>query len=181
VGKHVTQADRDHVRDLHAKGLGRNEIARAVGVSAGTVTNIAKDLGLSFDRSESAVAVAARATDLKARRQVLQGRLIARAEALFDRLEAPTYKTLVKVAGGAEQVQELDFVPARDEKDLQYAIGGYLIVEERLDKAGGDSGEEGARSMLAGLFQDVQGAWETAKATRDAQRGAEGPEAGEGA
>lgn len=181
MAHHVTQDDRDRVAALHAAGKGRNEIARALDVSAGTVTNIARALGLSFDRSETAAATAAKVVDLKARRAAIQARLIARAEKVLDRLEGDTYTALVKTAGGAEEVRELHFVPARDEKDLQYVVGGYLIADERLQRASGDSGEDATRSMLSGLFQDVQGAWETAKARRDAEQaqGPEGEEAGQ--
>jgi hypothetical protein len=40
---------------LHAKGLSRNQIATELGCSAGTVTNHARKLGLTFERTETAV------------------------------------------------------------------------------------------------------------------------------
>lgn len=51
------------------EGTGRNEIARSVGVAAFTVSNVAKQAGLTFDRQQTAVAAVAQATDAKARRR----------------------------------------------------------------------------------------------------------------
>ncbi len=45
----ISDDQRAQVIHLHTQGLSRNEIARATGVSAGSVTNICRDAGLSFD------------------------------------------------------------------------------------------------------------------------------------
>src|SRR5690606_40817928 len=56
----VTDAERARVRELHAQNKGRNEIAEAIGRSAGTITNLAREMGLSFDRSATAAATEAK-------------------------------------------------------------------------------------------------------------------------
>ncbi|WP_221761289.1 helix-turn-helix domain-containing protein [Kibdelosporangium aridum] len=64
----ITDADHDRVRELHAEGKTRNDIARAIGRSPSTVTGIARKLGLTFDRSATAAATHARQIDNRARR-----------------------------------------------------------------------------------------------------------------
>jgi hypothetical protein len=77
-----------HVREAIAAdirfGMGRNAIARAHGVSAGTVTNIARSERLYFPRSEhTAAATEARQLDLAEER-------LHKAEELWDTyLNAP--------------------------------------------------------------------------------------------
>ncbi|MFI8303691.1 hypothetical protein ACIF80_09600 [Streptomyces sp. NPDC085927] len=68
---------RAEVLRLAREGVARNEIARRVEVSSASVTRIcAGEEGISFDRSATAVAVRARAVDLKAARLGLAGDLL---------------------------------------------------------------------------------------------------------
>lgn len=83
----VTQADRDRVRELHAQGMSRNDIARDIGRSGSTVTKIAKQLGLSFERgAEVAAATEAMRADAKARRAELVLLLVEDAHKLREQL-----------------------------------------------------------------------------------------------
>jgi IS30 family transposase len=84
----VTDEDRERLRQLHAEGHGRNEIARRLKRSPRTISILAEELGLSFDRTATAVATQARVIDAKARRAALIHRAYARAEKIYDRLEA---------------------------------------------------------------------------------------------
>lgn len=52
------------VAELHAEGMGRNEIARALAVSPGTVSNAARIAGVEFDRSSTEVATRTRTEQL---------------------------------------------------------------------------------------------------------------------
>ncbi|MEU9142097.1 helix-turn-helix domain-containing protein [Streptomyces sp. NPDC048404] len=47
----VTDEERQRVRELHAEGKGRNEIAEILGRGGRTISSIAKSLGLSFSRA----------------------------------------------------------------------------------------------------------------------------------
>lgn len=95
----VTDQERERVRELHAQGLGRNQIAIEVGRSAGTVTTIAKQLGLSFDRSETAAATEAKMQDAKAIRAQLAIDLLSDARRLREQLWQPA---LVYSFGGRD-------------------------------------------------------------------------------
>jgi hypothetical protein len=145
----VTDEARARVMALHAAGKGRNEIAREVGYSTATITKIVSAAGKSFDRSETAVAVAAR----KARRAAIVTRLFNRSEFLLARLEAPSFKTLVKIQGGGEESRELDFVPTPNERDLNAAIAGYLSTAAKLELQDSSQGAEVAKSMLGNLAE----------------------------
>lgn len=146
----VTDTDRVRVRELHAEGKSRNDIARAIRRSASTVTGIARELGLSFDRSATAAATQARQIDNRARRTEIVGRLYGRAEHLLVRLEAPVYTFTATTINGIES-KTLDHVPAPDEKALATALSTHLSAAGRLEQVDADKGSDGAKSMLGGL------------------------------
>lgn len=156
-GEPVTDSQREHVRALHAKGLGRNEIAARVGLSTAAVTNIAKRLGLSFSRQDSAIATAARVRSLKERRADIVDRLYRRAEANLARLEAESFRTLVRGAGGAEYVDQLDFVPPEHDRALSASIQTVLQAASKLELQDADQGVEDARSLLMDLGRALAG------------------------
>jgi hypothetical protein len=146
----ITTADRNRVRDLHAQGKTRNEIARAVGRAPSTVTGIARALGLSFDRTATAAATHARQLDNRARRTEIVARLYDRAEEILGRLEAERYTFTATTVNGIES-KVLDHVPAPDEKALASAMASHLGAASRLEQVDADKGAEGAKSMLGGL------------------------------
>lgn len=148
---HVTDQDRAHVRQLHAAGKGRNEIARETGLSAGTVSGIAENLGLSFDRSTVIAATEARKADNAARRAALVSRCYQRAEQILTRLEADSFRTLVKGEYGRESPDDLDFVPPQEEKALAQALGTHLANAARLEQVDGDGGLDQAKSVIGSL------------------------------
>ncbi|WP_300269052.1 hypothetical protein [Microbacterium sp.] len=85
----ITDEQREHVLALHAEGHPRNEIARRVGISAGSVTNICRAADRSFDRSETKQATEARQIDLAAGRTRLAEKMLAASEAMLDRIDDP--------------------------------------------------------------------------------------------
>ncbi|MFB9929182.1 helix-turn-helix domain-containing protein [Amycolatopsis halotolerans] len=146
----ITDADRERVRELHAEGRTRNDIAREISRSPSTVTGIAQALGLSFDRSATAAATHARQVDNRARRTEIVGRLYGRAERILGRLEADRYTFTATTINGIES-KVLDHVPAPDEKALASAMSTHLSAAAKLEQVDADTGAEGARSMLGGL------------------------------
>lgn len=114
----VTAETRAQVAALHAEGLGRNEIARRIGVSGATVTNIARDLELSFDRSATALAVRARQIDLADERQSIKAMLLVRGREALEAMDAPA---LVYSFGGRDNTYSerlLDAPPVGDQRNL---------------------------------------------------------------
>ncbi len=138
--------------DIKAGGKPRNEIAREHGVSAGTVTNIARKAGVAsaFDRSQTAKATRAREVDCKALRARLKVDLLKDAQRLRKRAWS-RYPVVVSSMEGAEIVT-LDLPPLPDVRAAYTAIGIAADKSIRLEQvdAGGDV--DTAKSLLGRLF-----------------------------
>lgn len=159
----VTDQDRDAVRRLAADGKGRNEIARELKRSPRTISQIAEKLDppVTFDRTMTAVATQARIIDAKARRAALINRAYARAEKIFDRLEADEtsgYKFSATTVNGIE-TKTLDHVPGPEERSLATAAGQYLAQAAKLEAMDAGNGHEEDRGILAGIAQAL--GWKT--------------------
>lgn len=89
VAQPVSAEERARLRQLHAKGLGRNAIAAELGRSAGTVTKLAAEMGLSFDRAPTVAATAAAKADAAALRAALNLDYLADAQRLRQQVWQP--------------------------------------------------------------------------------------------
>ncbi|WP_108990434.1 helix-turn-helix domain containing protein [Streptomyces coelicoflavus] len=153
----VTEAELQQIRELHAQGKGRNEISRIVGRSLRTISVHAEQLGLTFDRTATAVATEARKVDAKARRTAIIERAYSRVEKLLDHLDAAErgqFKFTTGTVNGIE-TQSLDHVPGQEEKALAGAITQYLNQAVKLEQLDGDPGVDAARSMLGSLAEGL--------------------------
>lgn len=145
------------VRDLHAAGNGRNAIAAELGLSTATISRVAKLLGIEFTRAQTATATAAKVRTLKERRAAIVDRLYSRTEFNLTRLEAESFKTLVRGEGGAEYADTLDFVPPEHERALVGTIQTALAAAAKLELQDADQGVEDARSLLMDLGRALSG------------------------
>lgn len=82
----MSDEERRRLRALHGKGLGRSAIAAEQGRSAGTVTKLAAELGLSFDRAPT---TAAKVADAAAQRAQLNLDYLADAQRLRQQIWEP--------------------------------------------------------------------------------------------
>lgn len=146
----LTDDDRAQVRALHKAGKNRNQIAQEIGRSGATVTKLARELGITFDRSKTATATHARQVDNRARRADLVARLYGRAEQILDRLDAERYTFTATTINGIESTG-LDHVPAPDEKALASALSTHLTAAAKLEQVDAGKGSDSVRSMLGGL------------------------------
>jgi hypothetical protein len=163
----ITDTERDQVRQLHAAGRGRNEIALELDRSAGIITKIARELGLSFDRAATQAATAAKVADAKARRSRLMLDLLNDAEKLRQQLFAPCK---VHAFGGKDNTfaqARLDRPPFRDQRDIVQAVSVAVNASLRLDLHDGDPGVEEARSMIGALAAGLQVAYEQMQGAPD--------------
>ncbi|MER7047742.1 helix-turn-helix domain-containing protein [Streptomyces jumonjinensis] len=152
----VTDEDRAAVRTLHAQGLGRNEIARQLGRGQRTVSRIAEDLGLTFDRTATAVATQARVSDAKARRAAIISGLYDVAEADLDYLRRAGPYELVEVSAGKAVAFRVGRLPAIDRRALLTGISTAITAATRLETVDGDPGTDAARSMLTSLADGIR-------------------------
>lgn len=140
----------DRLAALHAKGATRNEIARALGCGVATVTRHAKALGLSFDRSATAAAVAAKQVDARARRQQLIADLYDIADQDVALLKAPTYSYRVVYKDDTEVVTDAH-APSGDRRNHVSAIQNAISTAVKLEQVDAGNNVSTAFSLLDSL------------------------------
>jgi hypothetical protein len=160
AGREVTDHDRAEVARLHATGAGRNEIARTLKLAAATITKLAQQQGLSFDRAPTAQATEARKTEAAGRRAELELAYLAEARMLIEELRAPV---LVYNFGGKDNSYEEqlhDEPDAASKLKLMQASG--IAVDRALKLADTDAstGLPAAKSMLGALAAGLRVAQE---------------------
>jgi len=156
----LTEADFDRIRELHAAGASRNDIARDLGRSAATISKWCGRLGLAFDRTSTQAATAAKVQDAKAKRAELMQGLLDDAQRLREQLFAPA---VVFSFGGKDNSYESRRVPeppARDKRDLMASINQALMASLRLDEHDRGSDVDDAKAMVDELYEALTGAWE---------------------
>jgi hypothetical protein len=107
----LTDDERTRIIDLARQGVARNEIARQVGRSVGTVTRTAHAAGCTFDRSATKIATAALVADAKALRAQLRVQLLDDARRLREQLwESAVERKAMTVSrgGGVSAVEIID-------------------------------------------------------------------------
>jgi hypothetical protein len=158
--KRVDDEDRTQVARLHGLGLSRNEIARATGRSGRTVSRLAKELGLTFERGEQVrAATQAKKVDAKAKRAQLALDLLDDAARLRRQLWEPAK---VFNFGGRDNVYEertLDKPPFADQLHIMRAVTTAAERSVKLDEYDRQTGAEEERSMLVDLAEKLGAAW----------------------
>jgi hypothetical protein len=150
----ITDEDRRRVHELHAAGRARNQIAKEIGRSGSTVSKIAAELGLSFNREAARAATEARVADAKARRAELMHALLDDAERLRQQLFAPT---VIHSFGGKENTyseKPVDQPLFRDQRDIVQAVNTAIAASLRLDLH--DADNQGLTAVDAWL-RDITG------------------------
>lgn len=137
--------------DIQAGTKSRNQIARDHSVSVGTVSNIARDAGLTdaFDRTQTEKAARAREVDAKALRAQLKLDLLEDAQKLRARAWAP-YEVVVSTPQGADTVM-LSEPPLNEVRAAYTAVGIVVDKSLVLERHDAVDGAGGAKSMLANL------------------------------
>ncbi|PPS71992.1 MULTISPECIES: hypothetical protein [Streptomyces] len=147
--------DEERLRQLHADGVSRNEIAQEMDWSVGTITNHAQRLGLSFDREATRAATEARQVDLKDQRQQAQQRLMDFFNRQLDRAQS-RYLVHGFSHTGESVAEWLQEPPARETKDLTAAATQAL--DRALKLAQFDAEHDGKHlSAIDRFLQGVMG------------------------
>ncbi|MFF5589719.1 helix-turn-helix domain-containing protein [Streptomyces hygroscopicus] len=155
----VTEETREDVRRLHAEGLSRNEIARRLQRSGRTISVIAADLGLSFDRAATEEATRARMADLAERRAILAEALQEDAERLTEQMWEPA--KIYNFGGKDNTYEERDVPepPADAKRLLMTAAGAAIDRSLKLAPPVGGTSEEDAKSMLGKIMGGLATVW----------------------
>ncbi|SDM77100.1 helix-turn-helix domain-containing protein [Streptomyces wuyuanensis] len=148
----VTDETRADVRRLHAEGHGRNEIARRLARSPRTISVLAAEMGLTFDRTATEEATRARVADLAERRAILAEALQSDAERLTEQLWQPS---VIYNFGGKDNTYEYENVPeppADAKKNLMATAGMAIDRSLKLVPPQDDGGNEAAQSLVGQLM-----------------------------
>jgi hypothetical protein len=161
VGNEWTDADTARLRELHAQGMSRNDIAREMSRSGSTISNHAATEGLSFERGpEVEAATVAKVADAKARRAQMMLDLLDDAKKLRMQLFAAT---TIHSFGGKDHTYNSKLVDQplfKDQRDIMGAVSMALNASMRLDLHDGDPGVDDAKSMLRGLAEGLRAAYD---------------------
>lgn len=132
----------------------RNRIARECGVAGSTVTLIAREEGVEFDRAQTELALQAKTLDMKAARQRIAAMLLIRAQEAIDSMDEPvTYFELSKDGSWVEY--EADGPTIADRQRL-VTIAGIATQRHadllRLDATPETTAQESVvATMISGL------------------------------
>ena len=155
-GRPVEASTRERAIELIQAGAPRNAVARELGIAPSSVSAIARDAGLTFDRAnQTASATAARQHDMKVRRLELIDELMSKAA---DHLVAIDQPFLAFNFGGKENTyeeHELDRAPTGDILNLHRAASLALKDARELIRDDDDEGVAEAESMLMNLILEL--------------------------
>lgn len=155
-GRPVEADVRARAIELIQAGMPRNAIARELQIAPSSVSAIARDEGLTFDRAtQTASATAARQHDLKVRRLELIDELMSKAA---DHLVAIDQPFLAFNFGGKENTYEehtLDRPPTGDILNLHRAASIAMKDARELIRDDDDEGVAEAESMLMNLILEL--------------------------
>jgi len=151
----TSDEQRARVEQLCRDGVGRNEISRQTGVALGTVTKIVNQAGLSFDRTATRAATAARQDDLAERRSRLLTGMYTETETVLQRLaDSAKFRTVLKASFGEEKAKTLDFIPPRDYKDLAAAAAQLALAANRLEQSNSPQADH-VKGLLGGIVDQL--------------------------
>lgn len=133
---------------------GPSAVEKQLGIPKGTVAYWASSSGVRTVRNErTREATEAASLDARARRQ----RIVANQMLIHERLQAqslaPEWRTIMRGEGGAEHIETLNHVPARDAKDMMSALNSSSTIIARLDDQQTD--HDDAKSVIGDLVRGL--------------------------
>lgn len=164
--KPITAEERALVRQWHAEHVSRNEMCKRLGRGGKTISRIATEEGLSFDRTGSlAVATAVKKADAAERRARLQLDSLEAAEKLLRQMFSPAR---VYNFGGKENTyeeREHEEPTFRDKRDIASAMAQMIASSLRLAEFDRGAGDTEQQSALVTLMSTLKAAWAEADHT----------------
>jgi predicted DNA-binding protein YlxM (UPF0122 family) len=149
--RRITEDDYELFRELYAQNLGRNEIARQMGISTGSVTNIARRQGVRFDTTETELAVESMRQQAAEARARLSLKMLRMAESLLEQVYEPA--TIGNFGGRNNTWSQVELDQPTDtaKRNLVQSAGVLLDRSLRLEEFDQHTGDEQVIGMLDGL------------------------------
>jgi hypothetical protein len=134
----VTDAERERIRQLHARGLSCGEIAAGLGRNKSTITRQCRKLGLSFAREQTKAATDAKVADAKARRAEAVRLMMDDWHRIRERAWS-AYEVVMSSGVGVETVF-LARPPAHDVRAFYAAMSGCIKDQLAIERHDADEG-----------------------------------------
>lgn len=147
----IPDKTREEVIRLHATGLSCNAIARETGISPTSVSNICKENGLSFGRTQTKRATEAKQADLAALHTDLALKMVQAAHVTMDGYDSPY---LVYNFGGADNTyaeHELEVPPAEVRRNMMTTAGIAFDKATKARELAGDAKSSEVKEFFEGL------------------------------
>lgn len=154
MAKPVTARERTRIIAAIKGGDSCGAIAREFGRSKGTISGIAVDAGLSFERSATKSATEARVIDVRSRLAALADALVVDAERLRGQLFAPQVAFAFGGRDNEYNEHEIPEPTARDKQALMTSIGIAVDKARQITAAEAPGGEE-ARGLVRELLEGI--------------------------
>lgn len=159
----LTPSQVDTLRRLNTEGASLRQAARQLGVSPyiASTASAAAHPPILWDRSQTKAATAAVIADARARRAALHARALDQLEAAMDDLDnmraGQPYRTILKAAGGAEEVVTIeDGAVIQDVKLASATIREATTVEKNLTPQDNDASAEAGKSLVGDLMDALR-------------------------
>jgi len=159
MAKPLSDAEIAKVRRLHGGGASAGAIAKELGRATSTITRACGRLGLSFDRSQTAAAVAAHKVDFASRRAEQQQRYLAIVDELQQRAVSTADHAQPAGADGDVRRWRTERPEPREVADLLRAATAATNAELRLADYRSKDSHDDARDIVLAFDVAVRGAY----------------------
>jgi hypothetical protein len=149
--RRITEDDLALFVQLHGDGLGRNEIARQMDRPVGTVTLMARRVGVRFDNTNTEIAVEAARQRAALLRTQLSLRMLNDAEALLEQMWEPTRIGNFGGRNNTWSEVEVEQPPDTAKRNLAQAAALLLDRSLKLEEFDQHAGDDQVIGMLDGL------------------------------
>jgi len=147
----LTKAEIARIAELHAAGKTRNDIAKDLGRSGDTITRHCKKVGLTFDRTKTEAATAAKKADAAALRAQLELDYLEDAQRLRRQLWEPCKAFNFGGKDNTYAETDLDEPVFADKLKIMQASTTAANASLRIEQARNDGGTAAARSLIMDL------------------------------
>jgi hypothetical protein len=152
----LSDAQRLRLCEMAEAGASVRQIAEQLRVSKSSVSRYARRLGVSFDRSQTDAATAAKVSDGRARRAEIAVRLLEQAGMELDRLHRP-HRAFAFLGGPAAGYYE-EILPQPDPASrlaIVRTVTTLVAQHVRLAEFDGDDSTEQAKAWIVRLSEDL--------------------------
>jgi transposase-like protein len=155
--KRLSDAEREKIADAIRDGKHRNEICREFGRSAGTVTKIAQDHGLAFDRSATKHATEALKVDNANAFEMAKNRLLEEFNKALDELHAPAES--MKWHEGKLLQQQIPEPTFTDKRHIMFRANGaiqYALAIEHRTQGDDDTSQAAVNEWMESMRAEAK-------------------------